>query len=171
MFMVLVSNSCDADICIYVYRAYFRCSDKKCQVRKQVEKDCEDPRIMVITYEGRHNHEPPPPMNENAGAARRAGAKNAIFRRRINRNYNYIPPMQLHPLHRHFQYHTYEHGSSSNGSSAYPSPAIPLRQALPTPRAAAEVNLNGSGTSSALAEECSNKVAENKEDDDKQNDI
>lgn len=136
-----------------------------------MEKDCEDPRIMVITYEGRHNHEPPPPMNENAGAAR-AGAKNATFRSRINRNYNYIPPMQLHPLHHHFQYHTYEHGNSSKGSSAYPSPAVPFPRVIPTPPAAALVNLNGCGTSRAPpAEECSNKVPENKEDDDKQNDI
>ncbi|CAA3029733.1 probable WRKY transcription factor 51 [Olea europaea subsp. europaea] len=40
-------------------RNYFKCSNDGCNVKKRVERDREDPRYVITTYEGVHNHESP----------------------------------------------------------------------------------------------------------------
>ncbi|XP_031488924.1 probable WRKY transcription factor 50 [Nymphaea colorata] len=40
-------------------RNYYRCSHGGCSVKKRVERDREDPRFVITTYEGTHNHECP----------------------------------------------------------------------------------------------------------------
>ncbi|KAG6526263.1 probable WRKY transcription factor 75 [Zingiber officinale] len=40
-------------------RNYFRCSREGCGVKKRVERDREDPRFVVTTYDGVHNHVSP----------------------------------------------------------------------------------------------------------------
>lgn len=37
-------------------RNYFRCSSEGCNVKKRVERDREDSRFVITTYEGIHNH-------------------------------------------------------------------------------------------------------------------
>ncbi|WOL09163.1 putative WRKY transcription factor 50 isoform X1 [Canna indica] len=37
-------------------RNYYRCSSEGCGVKKRVERDREDPRFVITTYEGVHNH-------------------------------------------------------------------------------------------------------------------
>ncbi|KAL5189883.1 putative WRKY transcription factor 50 [Glycine soja] len=38
-------------------RNYYRCSVDGCQVKKRVERDKDDPRYVITTYEGIHNHQ------------------------------------------------------------------------------------------------------------------
>lgn len=37
-------------------RNYFKCSVEGCPVKKRVERDGEDPRYVITTYESVHNH-------------------------------------------------------------------------------------------------------------------
>ncbi|KAL1539142.1 transcription factor [Salvia divinorum] len=37
-------------------RSYYRCTSTACGVKKRVERSCEDPTIVVTTYEGTHLH-------------------------------------------------------------------------------------------------------------------
>nr|AQX44235.1 WRKY DNA-binding protein [Phalaenopsis equestris] len=40
-------------------RSYYRCTHDGCRVRKHVEKSSDDAKSIVITYEGKHNHDVP----------------------------------------------------------------------------------------------------------------
>ncbi|XP_038884402.1 probable WRKY transcription factor 57 [Benincasa hispida] len=37
-------------------RSYYRCTNSKCTVKKRVERSCEDPSVVITTYEGQHCH-------------------------------------------------------------------------------------------------------------------
>lgn len=40
-------------------RYYFKCIDRHCTARKQVQHSPADPNVVLTTYEGVHNHDPP----------------------------------------------------------------------------------------------------------------
>ncbi|KAL0389735.1 UNVERIFIED_CONTAM: WRKY transcription factor 71 [Sesamum calycinum] len=40
-------------------RSYYRCTTASCNVKKRVERSCNDPTIVVTTYEGQHTHPSP----------------------------------------------------------------------------------------------------------------
>ncbi|KAL8544865.1 hypothetical protein ACS0TY_005174 [Phlomoides rotata] len=40
-------------------RSYYRCTNASCNVKKRVERSCNDPTIVVTTYEGQHTHASP----------------------------------------------------------------------------------------------------------------
>ncbi|KAG5546667.1 hypothetical protein RHGRI_018738 [Rhododendron griersonianum] len=40
-------------------RSYYKCTNAGCQVRKHVERAPHDPKAVITTYEGKHNHDVP----------------------------------------------------------------------------------------------------------------
>ncbi|XP_074312731.1 putative WRKY transcription factor 40 [Silene latifolia] len=52
-------------------RAYFKCSfAPTCPVKKKVQRSLEDQSMLVATYEGEHNHAPPPQQDGSLGSSR-----------------------------------------------------------------------------------------------------
>ncbi|KAI3885390.1 hypothetical protein MKW92_016298, partial [Papaver armeniacum] len=50
-------------------RSYYRCTSASCGVKKRVERSCDDPTIVVTTYEGKHTHPSPVMPRGSASAA------------------------------------------------------------------------------------------------------
>uniref|UniRef100_A0A453EZ49 WRKY domain-containing protein n=1 Tax=Aegilops tauschii subsp. strangulata TaxID=200361 RepID=A0A453EZ49_AEGTS len=48
-------------------RNYYRCSSEGCRVKKRVERDRDDERFVITTYDGVHNHLAPLPPRGCAG--------------------------------------------------------------------------------------------------------
>lgn len=42
-----------------LYRSYYKCTSPGCNVRKHVERASADPKAVITTYEGKHNHDVP----------------------------------------------------------------------------------------------------------------
>ena len=51
MKLFLISGIC------FCYRGYYKCSSVRgCPARKHVERALDDPSMLIVTYEGDHNH-------------------------------------------------------------------------------------------------------------------
>ncbi|KAK2648456.1 hypothetical protein Ddye_015945 [Dipteronia dyeriana] len=50
-------------------RNYYRCSKSGCPVKKHVERASHDPKLVITTYEGRHDHDMPPSRTVTHNAA------------------------------------------------------------------------------------------------------
>lgn len=46
-------------------RSYYKCTNLGCSVRKHVERSSADPRAVITTYEGKHNHDVPASKNNS----------------------------------------------------------------------------------------------------------
>ncbi|KAK7836143.1 putative wrky transcription factor 3 [Quercus suber] len=42
-----------------LHRSYYKCTTVGCNVRKHVERASSDPKAVITTYEGKHNHDIP----------------------------------------------------------------------------------------------------------------
>ncbi|KAE8689269.1 putative WRKY transcription factor 58 [Hibiscus syriacus] len=46
-------------------RSYYKCTSARCNVRKHVERASTDPKAVITTYEGKHNHDVPASRTSN----------------------------------------------------------------------------------------------------------
>ncbi|KAL4586766.1 hypothetical protein LXL04_011410 [Taraxacum kok-saghyz] len=81
-------------------RSYYRCTNSKCTVKKRVERSCDDPTIVVTTYEGQHCHHTvgfPRGLisHHEASYARQLAAPPSLGRPPLNNNSR---PQFLNPL-------------------------------------------------------------------------
>lgn len=53
-----------------VCRSYYKCTTAGCNVRKHVERAASDPRAVITTYEGKHNHDVPAAKNGSSAQFR-----------------------------------------------------------------------------------------------------
>ncbi|KAL8055883.1 hypothetical protein ABFX02_04G083900 [Erythranthe guttata] len=95
-------------------RSYYKCTSPSCPVRKHVERAAHDPRAVITTYEGKHNHDVP--IARGSGTHR--PIPNNIMPNNNNNNSNYsmlmsnLRPSQLVP-------YSLEMLQSANGSIGY----------------------------------------------------
>ncbi|PHU02415.1 putative WRKY transcription factor 3 [Capsicum chinense] len=50
-------------------RSYYKCTSQGCNVRKHVERAASDPKAVITTYEGKHNHDVPAARNSSHNTA------------------------------------------------------------------------------------------------------
>ncbi|CAI0379046.1 unnamed protein product [Linum tenue] len=55
-------------------RSYYKCTNVGCPVRKHVERASHDPKAVITTYEGKHNHDVPAAKNSSSHDAAAAAA-------------------------------------------------------------------------------------------------
>ncbi|XP_031121581.1 probable WRKY transcription factor 3 [Ipomoea triloba] len=55
-------------------RSYYKCTTAGCNVRKHVERLASDPKAVITTYEGKHNHDVPAARNSSHNTANNAPA-------------------------------------------------------------------------------------------------
>ncbi|KAK9285760.1 hypothetical protein L1049_024960 [Liquidambar formosana] len=68
-------------------RSYYRCSNAGCPVKKHVERASDNPKVVITTYEGQHDHDMPPARtvtHNTAGPNTNATALNGESRTKLD---------------------------------------------------------------------------------------
>ncbi|KAL5553707.1 hypothetical protein UlMin_041108 [Ulmus minor] len=66
-------------------RSYYKCTTPGCNVRKHVERASTDPKAVITTYEGKHNHDVPAAKNSSHNTANN-NASNQRMQQSIGNN-------------------------------------------------------------------------------------
>lgn len=69
-------------------RSYYKCTYTGCSVRKHVERASHDPKAVITTYEGKHNHDVPAARNSSHDTATAISTNAGGM---LNTNYDSVP--------------------------------------------------------------------------------
>lgn len=83
-------------------RSYYKCTTAGCKVRKHVERAAADPKAVITTYEGKHNHDVPAAKNSSHNT--------------VNSNASHLKPQTL------------EKHASNNSKSQQPAARLRLKE-------------------------------------------
>ncbi|KAK4481577.1 hypothetical protein RD792_012479 [Penstemon davidsonii] len=67
-------------------RSYYKCTYSGCTVRKHVERAASDPKAVITTYGGKHNHDVPAARNSTVNAASQMRPNNTVIDRQFGNN-------------------------------------------------------------------------------------
>ncbi|KAE8021737.1 hypothetical protein FH972_007602 [Carpinus fangiana] len=59
-------------------RSYYKCTNAGCNVRKHVERASTDPKAVITTYEGKHNHDVPAARNSSHNMGNRIAPQKVV---------------------------------------------------------------------------------------------
>ncbi|KAK1293693.1 putative WRKY transcription factor 4 [Acorus calamus] len=77
-------------------RSYYKCTTVDCKVRKHIERASTDPKAVITTYEGKHNHDVPASRNSTHNTANAVSSANLVQPKPGNYNkYNDQGPMAI----------------------------------------------------------------------------
>uniref|UniRef100_A0A2P2KBE8 WRKY transcription factor 3 family protein n=1 Tax=Rhizophora mucronata TaxID=61149 RepID=A0A2P2KBE8_RHIMU len=84
-------------------RSYYKCTTPGCNIRKHVERAAADPKAVITTYEGKHNHDAPAAKGSSNNVANAIASQlrpynrenHAVFDGRNNYNFNQHPAAHL----------------------------------------------------------------------------
>ncbi|KAK1317232.1 putative WRKY transcription factor 4 [Acorus calamus] len=80
-------------------RSYYKCTTVDCKVRKHIERASTDPKAVITTYEGKHNHDVPASRNSSHNTANAVASANLVQPKPGNYNkYNDQGPMAIPQL-------------------------------------------------------------------------
>ncbi|KAL3840544.1 hypothetical protein ACJIZ3_025135 [Penstemon smallii] len=67
-------------------RSYYKCTYSGCNVRKHVERAASDPKAVITTYGGKHNHDVPAAKNSAVNAASQMRPNSTVIDRQYGTN-------------------------------------------------------------------------------------
>ncbi|XP_031492000.1 probable WRKY transcription factor 4 [Nymphaea colorata] len=65
-------------------RSYYKCTNAGCSVRKHVERASTDPKAVITTYEGKHNHDVPAPRTSSHHTVNPGSSSNNTLPKPVN---------------------------------------------------------------------------------------
>ncbi|KAI3995455.1 hypothetical protein MKX01_006677 [Papaver californicum] len=65
-------------------RSYYKCTFLGCNVRKHVERAATDPKAVITTYEGKHDHDVPVAKNSSHNTANQLRSQNTVINNRVD---------------------------------------------------------------------------------------